>query len=450
MSILFKLKESWSKMHDEHRAIGKGMLSVAIFMFVARLIGAFKEIIVAWRYGANSEIDAYLYVWNLINLPISIWYSLISVVLIPLYAKLKLNDNKELSHFRSEFYGFTILVSVAVAVGFALIFRSEESLSDFGGLPLKTARIASQMVIPLALLAPLGFFISLFSTETMARKHHANTLLEGFPPLVLGLFLIIYDQQSFYPLIWGSIVGFGFQMLFLGIYLHRLDGLPLPCLTFKSSSWFFFRKAFGIMLLGQVIMAVTGVIDQLYAAGLSEGTIAELGYANRLLGLILSLGATTFSRAALPVLSVPIIKDKIRRRHLVGHWAAFLFLIGVLAFALLCPLAPIIVRMLYERGAFTARNTVQVVSIFRWGLLQIPFYFAGLVYVAQVAATNNYVYLTIVAVISLVVKIAGNSIAIPYLGVAGLMLSTSVMYLITTCIFWALIKYYFPSKYSSM
>src|SRR3546814_4132080 len=38
-------------------------------------------------------------------------------------------------------------------------------------------------------------------------------------------------------------------------------------------------------------------------------------------------------------------------------------------------LAPWGVALLFERGAFTADDTVVVAQVLRWGLLQMPFYF---------------------------------------------------------------------------
>jgi hypothetical protein len=54
---------------------------------------------------------------------------------------------------------------------------------------------------------------------------------------------------------------------------------------------------------GQALMSFTGIIDQFFAANLGAGAISTLSYANRVLGLILSLGAMAISRATLPEFS---------------------------------------------------------------------------------------------------------------------------------------------------
>ena len=48
---------------------------------------------------------------------------------------------------------------------------------------------------------------------------------------------------------------------------------------------------------------------------------------------------------------------------------------GVITLIISWWLAPWIVKLLFERGAFTARNTEAVTEVFRYGLIQIPFFF---------------------------------------------------------------------------
>ena len=61
--------------------------------------------------------------------------------------------------------------------------------------------------------------------------------------------------------------------------------------------------AAGVMLIGQVAMSFVGPLDQYAAANLGANANATLGYASRLLSLILGIGAVSVGRAALPVLA---------------------------------------------------------------------------------------------------------------------------------------------------
>ena len=61
-------------------------------MLIAKFAGAAKEMAVAWRYGVSATVDAYVFVFNLINMPVSIWFSVLTVVLIPIIAKYRISD----------------------------------------------------------------------------------------------------------------------------------------------------------------------------------------------------------------------------------------------------------------------------------------------------------------------------------------------------------------------
>src|SRR3546814_4085494 len=76
-----------------------------------------------------------------------------------------------------------------------------------------------------------------------------------------------------------------------------------PRLSMSSHQWPDLVKAAGVMLVGQIAMSFVGPIDQYTAAGLGANANATLGYASRLLSLLLGLGAASVGRAALPVLA---------------------------------------------------------------------------------------------------------------------------------------------------
>lgn len=94
-------------------------------------------------------------------------------------------------------------------------------------------------------------------------------------------------------------------------------------------------------------------------------------------------------------------------------------------------LAPWLVSLLFERGAFTADDTVRVAGVMRWGLLQMPFYFGVLVLVQLLASQNRYRIMASIAVANFLLKAAMNHVLAPVMGVNGIMLATGLMYLLS-------------------
>jgi peptidoglycan biosynthesis protein MviN/MurJ (putative lipid II flippase) len=174
-------------------------------------------------------------------------------------------------------------------------------------------------------------------------------------------------------------------------------------------------------------MSLTGIVDQFFAAHLGTGTIATLSYANRILALILGMGATAVSRATLPVFSQSQAQGGGQLHRVAFHWVRLLFVLGIGAMIVGWWLAPWGVKLLFERGAFTAADTEVVAAVFRYGLPQLPFYFAGLVLVSLLVSQRRYRVISVIGVINLMVKIVANILIVPYFGASGLMISTTIM-----------------------
>ena len=327
MKLFWAIRARVRNAHPDHHAIAKSMAWVSLFVFVGKLAGAAKEMAIAYRYGLSREVDAYLFVFNLVNWPIGVWFSVLTVVLVPLAARMRQAEPSELPRFRSELLGLVIVLGLALALagwsGLPLLLHS-----SWAGLPPATAAIASDMAPRLAALAPLGVIIGLFSAWMLAAGRHTNTLLESTPALVILVALFAFPGGGAEPLVWGTLVGFACHLIALAVPLRSHGELEPPRFTRRSPEWTPFWRGFGIMLAGQALMSFTGVMDQFFAAHLGPGAIATLGYSNRILTLILGLGAVAVSRATLPVFSRAQAQGEEQVHRVANHWVKILFVLG--------------------------------------------------------------------------------------------------------------------------
>lgn len=430
MKWLDVIRERLRNAHPDHYAIARGMAWVSLFVFLGSVARVAKEVAIAYRYGVGVEVDAYLFVFNLVVWPVGIWFSVLTVVLVPLAARIRQDASVELPRFRSELLGLTLLIGVALALLVWLVLPVLLH-SSWMGLPDATLIIATNMVPMLALLAPVGLLISLFSTWMLAAGRHANTLLESVPALVVLVALLAFSGGGVEPLVWGTLAGFAFHLVCLATPLARRGELEGPRFTRRSPQWIPFWQGFGIMLGGQVFMGITGIIDQFFAAHFGAGAIATLGYANRILALIIGMGAMAVSRATLPVFSKQQAQGGRQTHRVAVHWVRLLLALGTVTMLVSWWIAPWGVKLLFERGAFTPQDTVAVVDVLRYGLPQLPFYFAGIVLVSLLASQGRHRVIAAVAGINLVVKIIALQILTSALGMKGITLATSVMYATT-------------------
>lgn len=415
----------WHGSAEEHRAIIRGLIAVAAFAFLGKLAGAAKEMAVAWRYGVGAEVDAYVFVFNLVSWPIAIWFSVLNVILIPLVARTRQESTTALRLFRGELLAFTLALGLLFA-GIGLVGMPPLLQSRWLGLPPATARLAVEMVPVLAWVIVPGLLAGLYSIWMMGAGRHANTLYEGLPALAVLVGVLL--SGGIEPLIWGTLAGMLLRFAFVAAPMRVPGERHRPTLSLSASEWSPFWQAFGVLILGQGVMSLTTLTDQFFAARLPEGAISTLGFAGRIVALIVGIVATAVTRATLPVFARTRAVGTRDLRMLAVRWAAALFVVGIVALAVGWLLAPWVVKILYQRGTFTAEDTQRVTHLLRFGLVQLPFYFSSLVLVSMHASYGRYRLLVMTGVLGLGTKLVASILLLPPYGVGGLMLAQAAVY----------------------
>ncbi|MEB2398418.1 MAG: polysaccharide biosynthesis C-terminal domain-containing protein [Alcaligenaceae bacterium] len=424
------LKQRLSSLHSDHRRIAQGAMRVAFFLLLGKAAGAFKEMAVAYRYGISDAVDAYQFTMTMANwLPITLVGAL-SVVLIPVLVRARGEARPERARFLGELQGWTIAVGTVLAV--ALYVAWPWVLRWAGaGLSPQAARMSGELMLAFAPAALLTLMTGISAARLRAHERHINTLLDSVPAVVILIWVMLAGVVTDVgPLLWGTLVGYLIQSIWLFQLASRADGMRgRPSLALRSHHWPDLVKAAGVMLIGQVAMSFVGPIDQYTAANLGSNANATLGYATRLLSLLLGVGAASVGRAALPVLAdIQQRGDAERARATALKWSALMLLAGGAVTLLGWALAPWGVALLFERGAFGAQDTQAVAQVLRWGLLQMPFYFGVLILVQLLASQNRYRIMAAIAVANFALKAVMNPLLAPSMGAAGIMLATSIMY----------------------
>ncbi len=407
-----------------------GAMRVAFFLLLGKAAGALKEMAVAYRYGVSDVVDAYQYTMTLANwLPVTLVGTL-SVVLIPVLVRIRKQSHADRARFLGELQAWTVAAGVVLAVLIYVAWPWVLELSGQGLSPV-VRRMSLELTFAFAPAAMLTLMTGISAARLRAHERHINTLLDSVPAVVILIWVLLASSSAQVgPLLWGTLVGYFIQSVWLLWLAARADGMwGRPRFGFSAHQWPDLVKAAGIMLVGQVAMSFVGPIDQYTAANLGANANATLGYAARLLSLLLGVGAASVGRAALPVLAdVQSRGDPHRARAMALKWSVLMLLAGGVAAAVGWVMAEWGVRLLFERGAFTAQDTVAVANVLRWGLLQLPFYFGVLILVQLLASQNRYRIMATIAVVNFMVKAAANPVLADHMGTAGIMLATSLMY----------------------
>jgi putative peptidoglycan lipid II flippase len=188
------------------------------------------------------------------------------------------------------------------------------------------------------------------------------------------------------------------------------------------------------MAAGLVLTSSSWAIGQAMATTLPAGSVASLNYGNKVVAMITEVGSMSLATAVLPHFSVMVARhDWTAIRRTIRVYVRLIILGMVPATLILILLSTTIVRLLFERGAFTEADTSLVARIQDLYLLQVPFVMLGMLFVRLASSLQRNQILLVGAVITLPLNVVLNITLMRLLGVAGIALSTSLTLLALCC-----------------
>jgi len=422
-----------NSVHGNHKRIAAGALTIGVLTLLAKAFVAAREMAIAWRYGVSSTVDAYQLSVTIVTWVPMLIAGVLGVVLVPRVVRLD-RRKADRDAFLAEFNGTAVVLGAGVAL-LTYVAAPEASRLMAAQLDAETVRLTILIVQRLSPIALFMILAGYLTARLQARERFGYTLTEAIPALMIAIFVIApFPAGSVTPLILGSLVGYIAQLvILLGLVAKGDPPIGRVALRHRSQEWETFYGPLLIMVLGQLVLTATNPIDQLFAAGLGTGAVATLGYANRIITLFSGLAMVVIGRALLPVLSNAVASGSLAlgRRHAL-QWGALMFAAGVIGSAFLWLLAPELVKLLFQRGAFQASATAAVSGLLRYGILQLPFFFGGIALVQWVAAVGRFGAIASITSAALAVKVILNFLLVRHFGLPTLMISSALMYVVTS------------------
>jgi murein biosynthesis integral membrane protein MurJ len=428
-----RLGRRFQSLHANHRRIASGALTIAALTLLAKAFVAGREVAIAYRYGVSATVDAYQLSLTIVTWVPMLLSSVLTVVLVPRLISLDGRKDKRAA-FISEFNGSVFLLGggVALITFLAAPIAARLMAARLGPATLQMTTSLVERMAPVALFMIVAGYLT---TRLQAKERFGYTVTEAVPALIIALLVAgPFGLPGVLPLILGTVFGYFAQVLILSRLVVRGDP-PLGELLIRhrSDEWHTFYGSILLMFAGQLVIMATIPIDQWFAARIGEGAVATLGYANRIVTLFTGLAGVVVGRALLPVLSRTVAEGDVnvgRRQSL--QWAGLMFCAAVAGSLVLWVAAPELVKLLFERGAFQADATAAVSNVLQYGLIQMPFFFGGIALVQWMAATGRFKDIVWITAVALATKVLLNVILVPNFGLRGIMISSAVMYLVTS------------------
>jgi len=399
-------------------------------IFNSRILGFIRDLLSASILGANIYSDIFFVAFKFPNLFRRIFAEgAFTQSFLPSFAKAKYKPSFAFKIFK---YIFTIILILSIIV---TLFSYQITDILAYGFNDEAKKLAAPLVAINFWYLDLIFIVTFLASLLQYKKHFATT---AFSTALLNISLITAlvismnkpKEEIIFYMSLGVVIGGIAQVIAHIITAKKMKILKLlyiGCKSKKKSDISTFKKHFLPSIFGNSTAHISAFLDTWLATFLSAGSISYLYYANRLFQLPFALFAIAISTVLFPQITKAISLNQIDKAQIQmkkAFW--YLFYLLTLAFIFAVINSKEIVKLLFERGAFTHKDTIMtsyVLIMYMIGL--IPFGLNKL-FSSYLYATHRHLKSAKISAISLGVNIIFSLILIFPLKVLGLALASSL------------------------
>ncbi|ABW29803.1 murein biosynthesis integral membrane protein MurJ [Acaryochloris marina] len=424
-SSLKKIKNS-----SLNNQIFSATLIVVMLTVGVKIASFIKDLVVAWRFGTRDELDAFLIALVVPSLLSNVVASSFNSALIPTYIQLR--ETRGISAANKLFSNLMVCVLIILSLlsilmlGFAHLY-----------LPLLAAGFDEQKLALtfriLCIISPIILLDGIICNWRAVLNAEENFTVAGvapiFTPIVTIILLIQVHSWGVYTLAVGLCAGMILEILAIGLTLSR-KGIPLiPKWQGWDDNLTHIFKQYLLVLSGAVLLCSAVPIDQAMAAMLSPGSVASLNYGNKVIAAPMGLFTSGLTASIIPYCSKMYANgDWIKIRQTFRQNLGLIVLIGISLTILTILFSEPIVQFIFQRGSFVEKDTKIVSQIQSLYSLQIPFYIGNLFLIRLASSIKQNHLLLWVSGLDLIINIILNYIFINMIGIKGIALSTSIVY----------------------
>jgi putative peptidoglycan lipid II flippase len=424
-----------------NRKIFRAALTIAVVSTLARGGAVFKDLVIAHIFGRSDALDAFLIAFLLPAFVLNLVMGSLGSALIPVLIETRQKSGAEAEQkllSSMMLLSMSFLILIAALLGLFAPFYLPFLGSNFSRDKLLLTREILYCILPFVVFSGLATFVS--GVLSAYKKFALPALVPIATPLItIAAILCAPKSWSVFTLAIGVVAG-GFLEAAILLRLLKTCGMHFRLRWYGlDADVRSVLRQYAPVLAGSVLMCSTTVVDQAMAAMLPSGSVAALSYANKIVALLVAIGATALSTAALPYFSHMVAEqDWAGCRHTLKRYTALTLATTVPLTLALIALSHPLIRLVFQRGAFTAVDTDLVSHVQVFYFIQIPFYMCGMLFVRFLSSIRRNDVLMYGSAISLALDISLNLVLMRRMGIAGIALSTSLVYVVAFVILGAL------------
>ncbi|MCK5448506.1 MAG: murein biosynthesis integral membrane protein MurJ [Gemmatimonadetes bacterium] len=343
--------------------------AVGAGIFLSRITGLARDVAVAAFLGTNLLADAY---WAAIKIPNIIRNLLgegtLSAAFVPVYSETLEKhgaSSDEPTRLASSVLGIVLSAAVVLSALGVILAPWITNLVMFGAEE-EPRRITTELV---RILFPMSGALIVGAWFLGVLNSHGKFFLPFVAPTVwnlsqiAGLFLAqaAGSQEFAHALAWSALAGSLLQVAVQVPAARKLTGPFRPTISWNWEPVRRVARNTLPVISSQGIFQISTLVDISLATLVGTSAMSALGYSQRLIYLPISLFGISVAAASLPDMSRDATAARLRPRLVNGFFQILYFVLPAAVCFLL--FGDLIVRVIYQRGAFSESSTALVAAV---------------------------------------------------------------------------------------
>jgi len=392
------------------------------------ILGFVREVIYAKFYGTSWELDAFLAASIVPVILFGVFNGALVTALVPLFADY-VNTEREDQAGNLAWTVIAVLLAglgICAALGAWLAPWYVPHIARFAAPHVSETAVAMTRwlmptIIATSVAGVLGALLN-------AYHRFGAAALQGFVANLCIIVCIWFAQPHYgaYALVIGALAGAFVSLLVL---VPPLLTLPRPRFTIDIDHPGMRRllHVLGPIAIGSAAGQIALLFDRAFASGLSEGTIAGMNYAVRIVGFPQQIFVTAIATVIFPLFASQFAqKNRGAMRSSVASGLQAVIFLTLPSAVGLCMLAGPIVQTLFERGAFTPEATVLCAQLLPFAAVGLIALAANVVLTRALYAAGTVRVAIAISVATVILNVALSLAWLPSLGARGLLLANAV------------------------
>ena len=419
-----------------NRRIFSATMMVGVLSICVKIAGWAKLLVIAQRFGTGNDLDAFLIAFLVPSFLAEIAGVPFSAALIPTLVEIRERQGqREAQRLFSGVAMLAGLILCAVAAAAFLFRRDALGVLASGFSSAKLELTNSLLLAMLPLVVMMGISAVWRAALQAGEKFALAATAPALTPVVTILLVLLAGRNfGAHLLAAGALGGTALELSVIGWAVRRSGYSLIPRWTGMHRALRQVMGQYAPMVAGAILLTGAPLVDLAFAAALGAGAVSALSYGTKLVAVILAVGPVALSTVVLPHFSrMAAMRDAEGLRHTLRTYSRLIVLVTFPLALALAILSEPIVRMLFQRGAFTASDSQIVAAVQRYAAIQIPFAVLSVLILRVISSVKANRWLMWGAAVNLIATLVFDYVFARSMGLPGIALARTAVSMVSLC-----------------